>query len=377
MNGNDPLLNAEQAYDLIAANYGIPTTVWKSLLGQESGGGKNLVSGAGARGAWQVMPKTFRGLGYDPAKDYDDPLKVAEAGLRYLRDNYKTLRPLFDNDTDAWKSTLASYHAGLPRAVENRKAGGDGIPETYDEAAKIWTRNYVKSIFKRLDQNAFDRNPLGGTSSGLGASSAPVPTTITRVRETSPGGYQFPTPEQQAPQNPLTAPPSGVAPEGGLAVPPPPVPQAPRPIVRPQAPMQQAPMQQAPMSQAPMPQPPAPGQPWTTANLAPLPEYEPWTEQSVVPQRQRPVDAYVPLQAEAYQETIEGTPLPTPQEMGIGVRPESDIFQLENGNRYRPSPDQSGMTEGFTRIISADGKDKKTYVRDAEGGMVREEIWKG
>jgi chromosome segregation ATPase len=63
--------------------------------------------------------------------------------------------------------------------------------------------------------------------------------------------------------------------------------------------------------------------------------------------------------------------------MGIGVRPESDIFQLENGNRYRPSPDQSGMTEGFTRIISADGKDKKTYVRDAEGGMVREEIWKG
>jgi chromosome segregation ATPase len=370
MNGNDPLLNADQAYDLIAANYGIPTTVWKSLLGQESGGGKNLVSKDGARGAWQVMPETFRGLGYDPAKDYNDPLKVAEAGLRYLRDNYKALRPYFQNDVDAWKSTIASYHTGLPNTLKNLKTGGNGIPDNSD--GLIRTPNYVKAIFGRVDWNAMDRNPLGGSTPGLAPTSAPVPTTITRIRETSPGGYQFPTPEQQEPQNPLTAPPSGVAPEGGLAVPPPTVPQAPRPTVRPQAPMQQA-----PLPQAPLPQPPAPGQPWTTANLAPLPEYEPWTEQSVVPQRQRPVDAYVPLQAEAYQETIEGTPLPTPQEMGIGVRPESDIFQLENGNKYRPSPDQSGMTEGFTRIVSADGKDKKTYVREAEGGMVREEIWKG
>jgi chromosome segregation ATPase len=359
MNGNDPLLNAEQAYDLIASNYGIPTTVWKSLLGQESGGGKNLVSKDGARGAWQVMPETFRGLGYDPAKDYNDPLKVAEAGLRYLRDNYKALRPYFQDDVDAWKSTIASYHTGLPNTLKNLKTGGNGIPDNSD--GLIRTPNYVKAIFGRVDWNAMDRNPLGGSTPGLAPTSAPVPTTVTRVRETAPGGYQFPTPQAPETENPLTTAPSGVAPQGGLAVPPPVTPQVPRPVVRPQA---------------PMPQPPALGQPWTTANLAPLPQYEPVAEDAVVPERQKPIDAYVPLQAEAYQETVEGTPLPTPQDMGIGTAPQTDIFQLENGNKYRPSPDQSGMTEGFTRIVSADGKDKKTYVRDAEGGMVREEIWK-
>lgn len=163
-NQQDQQLTLDQAYDRIATAYGIPTAIWQSLKTQESGGNTKAVSPKGARGAFQVMPGTFAGLGYKP-EDYKDPLKVAEAGLRYLRNNYNKFKSAAKDETHAWQMALAAYHAGEGNVEKNLRMGGSGIPNTSD--GLITTPEYVKSIWSRIDPTNLDRSPVGAEGGGV------------------------------------------------------------------------------------------------------------------------------------------------------------------------------------------------------------------
>ncbi|EJY57036.1 Lytic transglycosylase catalytic [Alicyclobacillus hesperidum URH17-3-68] len=112
-----------------AANrYGVPASLIRAVIAQESGGNANAVSDAGAIGLMQLMPTTAAGLGvqnpYDPAQNID-------GGTRYLAQ-------LIQEFGGSVPLALAAYNAG-PNAV---KAYG-GIPP-YPE-----TQQYVQSILAK------------------------------------------------------------------------------------------------------------------------------------------------------------------------------------------------------------------------------------
>jgi hypothetical protein len=86
-----------------AARYGVDPRLARAVLIQESGGNANLVSAAGARGYFQVMPKTFR------------MLRVRtniEAGVKYLAQ----LQKRFGREDYA----IAAYNAGPGTIAKDR-----------------------------------------------------------------------------------------------------------------------------------------------------------------------------------------------------------------------------------------------------------------
>lgn len=112
-----------QLADAKADLYGIPRTLFRALVGKESGWDQDARSSAGAIGLTQLMPGTARGLDVDPY-DAEDNL---EGGARYLSQQYDTFGD--------WELALAAYNAG-PAAVSKYK----GVPP-YRE-----TQAYVKAV---------------------------------------------------------------------------------------------------------------------------------------------------------------------------------------------------------------------------------------
>ncbi|HEX8397823.1 MAG TPA: transglycosylase SLT domain-containing protein [Pyrinomonadaceae bacterium] len=141
----------QQTFDLdsateeIARSYGVPSAVWRRMVGQESGGNEKAVSPKGARTAWQIMDATARGLGYTPEEIRAEPLKAAEGGLRILRDNYRRFRPNAENEKHAWMMSVAGYHTNPNNVARDLKKGGLGLPMTSD--GLITTRDHVLKIF--------------------------------------------------------------------------------------------------------------------------------------------------------------------------------------------------------------------------------------
>jgi len=128
-----PVLTPAELADAAAEKYGIPATLIRSVMAQESAGKTNAVSPKGAIGLMQLMPGTARDLGVDPY----DPAQNVDGGARLL------LALLMKYDRNLWHA-LAAYNAG-EGAVQ--KYGG--IPP-YRE-----TVNYVKKIdraYKKADQ---------------------------------------------------------------------------------------------------------------------------------------------------------------------------------------------------------------------------------
>src|SRR5262245_40933911 len=86
------------------AKYGLPVPLARAVLMYESGGNDNLISGAGARGYFQVMPSTYR------------LMRVTtniEAGVKYL----SQLLSDYGREDDA----LAAYNGGPGRLNKGRK----------------------------------------------------------------------------------------------------------------------------------------------------------------------------------------------------------------------------------------------------------------
>lgn len=150
----DKELDIDGATAEIAKRYGVPDAVWRKMRTQESGGNPDAVSPKGATSAWQIMPKTAKGLGIDPR----DPLQAAEGGLRILRDNYKQFRPYAKNEKHAWMMAVAGYHGSPQNVLKDLKAGGYGLPNISDGA--ITTRDHVLKIF-----DGISGAELGGGSS--------------------------------------------------------------------------------------------------------------------------------------------------------------------------------------------------------------------
>ena len=87
----------------------------------ESGLDPQITSYAGARGLWQIMPATARGLGLTLDSWVDersDPIKSTQAALAYLKAANRTY--------DDWLVSLASYNAGpgtVNRAISRTASG--------------------------------------------------------------------------------------------------------------------------------------------------------------------------------------------------------------------------------------------------------------
>ncbi|MDU9141222.1 lytic transglycosylase domain-containing protein [Klebsiella aerogenes] len=95
------------------ARHGIPEGLMTQLGGKESSYRPDAVSSKGARGLTQVMPDTYRGMGYTD-EQMQNPEYQADAGARYLSQMYQR----FGN----WRDALQAYHDG-PGNVEKAKRG--------------------------------------------------------------------------------------------------------------------------------------------------------------------------------------------------------------------------------------------------------------
>jgi len=112
--------------DAAGAKYGIPPSLIRFVMAQESANRANAISPKGAIGLMQLMPGTARDLGVDPY----DPVQNVDGGARLLRDL------LVKYDLGLWHA-LAAYNAG-----EGAVQKYNGVPP-YRE-----TVNYVNRIDK-------------------------------------------------------------------------------------------------------------------------------------------------------------------------------------------------------------------------------------
>jgi len=127
------VVQAASAYDGLieasAAKHNLDPALLKALIQAESGFNPNAVSGAGAKGLAQLMPRTAAGLGVG---DPFDPEQSIEGGARYLRAQLDR----FGDEALA----LAAYNAGPGAVVKH-----GGIPPFRE------TQDYVNRVLSYRD----------------------------------------------------------------------------------------------------------------------------------------------------------------------------------------------------------------------------------
>jgi soluble lytic murein transglycosylase-like protein len=124
----------------MAERYGLPPSIFLSLVQQESRFNPAAVSPRGAIGLGQLMPATARELGVDPR----DPEQNLEGSARYLR----RMLDQFGN----MELALAAYNAGPGRV----RQAGNTIPNNRE------TQAYVPSVLRRagVQQGEFAKGGL-------------------------------------------------------------------------------------------------------------------------------------------------------------------------------------------------------------------------
>lgn len=115
-----------------AKESGLPVALINAVIQQESGFNPDAVSGAGAIGLMQLMPKTAAWIGVNPY----NPIDNLRGGIAYLRDLYRR----FDGDLAL---TLAAYNAG--EGAVNKYGGVPPYAET---------QGYVSSVIHRYNRYA-------------------------------------------------------------------------------------------------------------------------------------------------------------------------------------------------------------------------------
>ena len=138
-------LSLDKFEDRVAKKFQIPKGLRKALAETESGGSVNAVSGAGARGRYQVMPSTAKRYGMDASQPFDN----VYSGLRYLREKYDQVDPGITDEAARWKAALAGYHGG-ERQIKNINRTGGNIASGSD--GNMTTSDYADRIMKRWAQ---------------------------------------------------------------------------------------------------------------------------------------------------------------------------------------------------------------------------------
>ncbi|WP_283010861.1 lytic transglycosylase domain-containing protein [Cronobacter turicensis] len=107
------MANYRDLLEQAGARHGVPEGLMTALGGKESSYNPGAVSSAGAVGLTQVMPGTWRDMGYTD-EQMQSPEYQADAGARYLAQMYQQ----FGN----WRDALQAYHDG-PGNVMKAKRG--------------------------------------------------------------------------------------------------------------------------------------------------------------------------------------------------------------------------------------------------------------
>ncbi|MFD1316298.1 lytic transglycosylase domain-containing protein [Namhaeicola litoreus] len=137
------LLNFKRAHkyfpviEPILKKYNIPDD-FKYLALIESGL-QNVTSPAGAKGYWQLMPKTAREYGLEVNENVDERynlVKSTEAACQYLQEAYK----IYGN----WTLTAAAYNAGM--AGISRVMDYQKVNSYYDLYLNAETSRYIPRI---------------------------------------------------------------------------------------------------------------------------------------------------------------------------------------------------------------------------------------
>lgn len=147
-----------------AARYGVPFSIFRAVIGQESAWNPNAMSSAGAVGIAQLMPGTARDLGV--ANPFD-PKQSLNGSAKYLG--------LLKNKFGNWTDAVAAYNAG-PGGWSKVLAGEKNVPaETSDYLAKVFTK---ANSYGYAGGPAWQQNPtVSGVDDGPGG--APLQMTIT------------------------------------------------------------------------------------------------------------------------------------------------------------------------------------------------------
>ena len=141
--------------DLGAANPAVPQELALSIARRESEFDPVVVSGAGARGLMQLMPRTAQqvsgelGLNYSQGRLTSDPVYNAQLGVAYLAE-------LMDEFSDNAALTSAGYNAGPSRPRRWIELYGDPRSSRVDPVDWVEhipfreTRNYVMRVMESL-----------------------------------------------------------------------------------------------------------------------------------------------------------------------------------------------------------------------------------
>lgn len=136
--------------------FGLGKWVYK-MSGVESSDNNNAVSVKGARGRWQVMPDTFRGLneqynresGTNETWNINNPAQNAFAAMYLLSNNMRRFKKFADNDRHLVSLAIAGYHGNadaleqwLSKNPDNRykvapAKWNDGHISTRDHVYKV------------------------------------------------------------------------------------------------------------------------------------------------------------------------------------------------------------------------------------------------
>jgi membrane-bound lytic murein transglycosylase D len=127
---------------------GIPDD-FKYLAVIESSLDPRAISGAGAAGFWQFMPKTAEQFGLEVNDEIDERYhieKSTEAACKYFKSAFKK----YNN----WTTVAASYNAGMGRISEEQSK--QQVDESFDMLLNSETSRYV---FRILAMKQFLENP--------------------------------------------------------------------------------------------------------------------------------------------------------------------------------------------------------------------------
>ncbi len=189
-------VDLDSAIEQLRQKFKVPRALVERMVHQESGGNTEAKSYAGAKGMFQVMPKTLEGISRETGKrlDINNPLDNAYAGLYLLNQNYNRFRPKAKSERGAWMMAVAGYHGNPENVDKDLARGGLGIPNQGD--GLINTRDHVYRIF------------AGTKPEDFGEPSAELPTSLTATPLPTPS----PTAEPPSPFAGVTAGVAGVAP---------------------------------------------------------------------------------------------------------------------------------------------------------------------